>query len=157
NITFPGGVLEIQGKNLTIDPSGDIHHEDELGNILMATSASGVPLYLRDVMEVNRAYESPPRFLNYISLRDGAGNFVRSRAVTLSVQMRQGEQIAKFGEAVNARLAEVARLLPDDLIVRRTSDQPLQVEEAVELFMSSLYEAIILVVIVALIGFWEWR
>lgn len=157
NITFPGGILEIQGKNLTIDPSGEIHHEDELGNILLATSAGGVPLYLRDVFEINRAYESPPRFLNYISLRDANGVFQRSRALTLSVQMRTGEQIAKFGTDVNARLAEVGRLLPDDLIVRRTSDQPLQVEESVRLFMSSLYEAIILVVIVALIGFWEWR
>jgi multidrug efflux pump subunit AcrB len=33
----------------------------------------------------------------------------------------------------------------------------LQVEESIDLFMKSLYEAIILVVIVALIGFWEWR
>ena len=39
----------------------------------------------------------------------------------------------------------------------RTSDQPRQVEENVDLFMDSLYEAIALVVIVSLIGFWEWR
>ena len=39
----------------------------------------------------------------------------------------------------------------------RTSDQPLQVSENIDLFMSSLYEAIVLVVLVALIGFWEWR
>jgi len=39
----------------------------------------------------------------------------------------------------------------------RVSDQPLQVEENVNLFMSSLYEAIALVVLVALVGFWEWR
>ena len=39
----------------------------------------------------------------------------------------------------------------------RTSDQPRQVIENVDLFMDSLYEAIILVVIVSLIGFWDWR
>src|SRR5258705_1599359 len=39
----------------------------------------------------------------------------------------------------------------------RTSDQPRQVTENVDLFMDSLYEAIILVVIVSLIGFWDWR
>jgi multidrug efflux pump subunit AcrB len=33
----------------------------------------------------------------------------------------------------------------------------LQVTESVHLFMNSLYEAIVLVVIVSLIGFWEWR
>src|SRR5262249_45751630 len=39
----------------------------------------------------------------------------------------------------------------------RTSDQPKQVSENVSLFMNSLYEAIFLVVLVSLIGFWEWR
>jgi multidrug efflux pump subunit AcrB len=47
--------------------------------------------------------------------------------------------------------------MPEDLVFARTSDQPLQVEENIDLFMKSLYEAIVLVVIVALIGFWEWR
>ena len=42
-------------------------------------------------------------------------------------------------------------------MLARTSDQPRQVEENVELFMGSLYEAVALVVIVSLIGFWEWR
>jgi multidrug efflux pump subunit AcrB len=32
-----------------------------------------------------------------------------------------------------------------------------QVTENVNLFMNSLYEAIVLVVIIALIGFWDWR
>ena len=47
--------------------------------------------------------------------------------------------------------------MPEDLIFARTSDQPLQVEESIDLFMTSLYEAIAFVVIIALIGFWEWR
>src|SRR5262249_25866064 len=38
-----------------------------------------------------------------------------------------------------------------------TSDQPLQVKENLDLFMGALYEAILLVVIVSLVGFWEWR
>ena len=33
----------------------------------------------------------------------------------------------------------------------------MQVEENIDLFMDALYEAIALVVIVSLIGFWEWR
>ena len=33
----------------------------------------------------------------------------------------------------------------------------MQVKENIDLFMDALYEAIFLVVIVSLIGFWEWR
>jgi multidrug efflux pump subunit AcrB len=58
---------------------------------------------------------------------------------------------------VNAALDGLRSQLPPDLILARPSDQPLQVAENIDLFMSSLYEAIVLVVLVALIGFWEWR
>ena len=71
--------------------------------------------------------------------------------------MRSGEQIFKFGAAVDKALANVRPQLPADLIVARTSDQPRQVKELVSLLMGSLYEAIVLVVIVALVGFWDWR
>ena len=157
NITAPGGILEIGGKSITIDPSGELTSETQLGDILATQSAGGAPVYLRDLVDIRRDYQSPPRFLNYLDSRDGQGKFHRDRAITLAVNMRPGEQIDHFGEAVGAELARVRRLLPEDLVIRRTSDQPLQVEENVDLFMSSLYEAIVLVVLVALIGFWEWR
>ena len=48
-------------------------------------------------------------------------------------------------------------MLPADLIVARTSDQPLQVKENIDLFMEALLEAVALVVLIALVGFWEWR
>jgi multidrug efflux pump subunit AcrB len=71
--------------------------------------------------------------------------------------MRSGNQIGAFGKSVDLAIAEAKQLLPEDLVIARTSDQPRQVEENVDLFMSSLYEAVGLVVLVALIGFWEWR
>jgi multidrug efflux pump subunit AcrB len=157
NITAPGGTLEVAGKNVSIDPSGELSNEQQIGDVVVATSPAGAPVYLRDLVDISRDYQSPPRFLNYLTARDASGRFVRSRAITLAVNMRRGEQIAEFATQVDAELANVQRLLPDELILRRTSDQPLQVRENVGLFMKSLYEAIVLVVIVALVGFWEWR
>ena len=66
--------------------------------------------------------------------------------------MRAGEQIATFGAAVDKVLAEMRPRLPADLVIARTSDQPQQVVENIDLFMDALYEAIALVVIVALLG-----
>ncbi|MET0385001.1 MAG: efflux RND transporter permease subunit [Polyangiales bacterium] len=157
NISTPGGVLEIQGRNVAIDPSGELKDETELGDILVPSSGGGAPLYLRDLVDVSRDYQSPARYLNYLTARDAHGNFLRTRAVTLAVQMRPGSQIEEFGQQIDAKLGEVQKLLPEDLVLRRTSDQPLQVRENVALFMNSLYEAIALVVLVAFLGFWEWR
>lgn len=157
NITTPGGQLEAGGKNLTIDPSGEFKSEQEIAETSITSSSSGAPVYLRDLVDVVRGYDSPPRFLNFYNWRDANGEWRRTRAITLSAQMRSGEQIAKFGEAIDATLNDLKKRLPEDLVMARTSDQPLQVKENVSLFMNSLYEAIILVVIVSLIGFWEWR
>ena len=157
NVTASGGVLEVGGKNVSIDPSGEFGSEREIGEVVVGASSSGVPLYLRDLVTLYRSYDTPARYLNFFTHRDADGPWRRHRAVTLSIQMRPGAQIGEFGRRVDAALAELETRLPEDLIFARTSDQPLQVEENVHLFMRSLYEAIALVVLVSLVGFWEWR
>ncbi|HJU92077.1 MAG TPA: efflux RND transporter permease subunit [Pyrinomonadaceae bacterium] len=156
NISTSGGQVNVEGKNVTLEPGGEFKSVDEIGNVLVPT-ANGSSVYVRDLVDVVRGYESPARFKNFFNWRDGQGNWQRSRAITLSVQMRSGEQIAEFGEQIDATLARLKQQVPEDLLFARTSDQPLQVEESIDLFMTSLYEAIVLVVLIALIGFWEWR
>ena len=157
NVTAPGGIVETETKNIRIDATGDFTTTQEIGDMLVGASPDGVPVHLRDLVEISRGYQTPTRYLNYLTFRDPDGTWHRNRAITLAVQMRSGEQIFKFGEDVNAALAEVRPQLPPDLIVERTSDQPRQVDELVTLLMGSLWEAIALVVIVALVGFWDWR
>src|SRR5207247_5724821 len=152
-----GGVLDVGDKNLRIDPSGEFKSEKEIGDVLVPVGSGQGALYLRDIANVSREYESPPRYLNFFTRSTPDGSWQRTRAVTLSVQMRAGEQIDRFGAAVDAALHDLQQRLPEDLILARTSDQPLQVEENIRLFMTSLDEAVILVVLVSLIGFWEWR
>lgn len=155
NIAMPGGTLNVGGRNLAVSPSGEFRSGKDIGDMLVP--GAGRPAYVRDLVEIQRGYASPARFFHYYTWRDSHGEWRRSRAITLDVQMRSGEQIGAFGAAVDQNLADVRKRLPADLILARTSDQPLQVAENVHLFMSSLWEAIALVVLVSLIGFWEWR
>ncbi len=157
NITAGAGVIEVEGTNLILDPSGAFASPDEIGGVMIGQAPGGVPVYLRDLVEILPGYQSPANFLNFYTSRDSSGNWHRNRAITLAVQMRSGGQVAAFGTAIDTALAEVGSLLPDDLVLARTSDQPRQVEENLGLFIDALVEAIILVVLVAWIGFWEWR
>lgn len=157
NITQPSGTLEAGGQRVILNASGQFESAKAIGNAAIATSAQGAPVYLRDVAQISRGYKSPANYLNFYSWTDSSGTAHRSRAVTLALYMRSGEQIQRFGKSVDEKLSQLKGILPPDLIIARTSDQPLQVRENIDLFMDALYEAVALVVIIALIGFWEWR
>jgi multidrug efflux pump subunit AcrB len=159
NITLPGGQLEVGPQSMQINPSGRFETAQQIGGVIIGTASNGAqsPVYLRDLVTISRGYQSPARYLNYLTWQDKDGKWHRSRAVTVAVQMKDGEQIDAFGKSVDQKLAGLRPYLPEDLILARTSDQPLQVKENISLFMDALYEAIILVVLVSLIGFWEWR
>lgn len=157
NISMPGGQIEAGRKNVIVDPSGEFASEKAIGDVIIGSSSSGSPIYLRDLVAISRGYQSPARFLNYYTSPGKDGTWRRHRAITVAIFMRSGEQIAEFGKNIDKKLEAVKQILPRDLMVVRTSDQPRQVEENIDLFMDALYEAIALVVLVSLIGFWEWR
>jgi multidrug efflux pump subunit AcrB len=157
NTTVPGGVLQVEDMNVMLTPSGSFSSEQDIGGVMITRSQDGTPVYLRNLMNIDRGYQSPPHLLTFYTTRNEQGNWLRHRSINLAVQMHSHEQIAELGKAVDATLAQVRQTLPGDLIIERVSDQPTQVAENIDLFMTALYEAIALVVLIALIGFWEWR
>lgn len=156
NVTMAAGTVQTPTSAVLVDPSGAFTSADEIGNVAIAQT-NGAPVYLRDLVDVTRAYQDPPTFLNFFGRRDGDGTWVRTRAVSIAVYMRDGEQIAQFGTDVDAALSALVPGLPEDLVLARTSDQPRQVREKLDLFGEALWEAVALVVLTAWIGFREWR
>ena len=157
NIIAPGGAFETGQQQVILNPSGQFQNINAIGDVAVSTSSVGAPVYLRDLVEISRGYQSPAQYVNYYTWEDPKGQWLRSRSVTLAIYMRDQRQIATFGQSVDRKLAQLKKILPPDLIIAHTSDQPLQVKENIHLFLRALYEAIILVVVVSLIGFWEWR
>jgi multidrug efflux pump subunit AcrB len=47
NITPAGGQLDVQGRNMTVDPSGEFKSEQEIGDVVVSVSPSGAPVYPR--------------------------------------------------------------------------------------------------------------
>jgi multidrug efflux pump subunit AcrB len=157
NIIAPAGTFETGEREITLNPSGEFKTVKAIGDVALSTTSTGAPVYLRDLVEINRGYQSPAQYLNYYTWQDASHQWHRSRSITLAIYMRDKQQIARFGQSVDLKLAQLRKILPADLIIARTSDQPLQVKENLSIFMRALMEAIILVILVSLIGFWEWR
>ena len=157
NTTVPAGTLNAEGRELPLEQTGEFRTLADIDKVVFAQAANGTPVYLRDIGSVHRGYEHPARLVSYYTWRDESGRWLRGRAITLSTEMKKGEQIDRFGTAVRARVEEIRRSLPADLIIGTTSDQQRQVREKLDLFNRSLWEAVLLVVLVSLVGFWEWR
>src|SRR5262245_8343699 len=157
NTTFPAGTLSAGARDLELQQTGEFRTLDDINNIVLTQAANGTPLYLRNLAMARRSYQHPARFLSYYTWRDQKGTWRRGRAITLSAEMKKGEQIERFGASVEARIAEIRNSLPADLVIGVTSDQKRQVREKLDLFNRSLWEAVLLVVLVSLVGFWEWR
>ncbi len=184
NINLPGGQVELPEQTLVVKPSGSYQDERGIGETVVDIRG-GYPLYLRDLAEVVRGYEDPARVLNFRTVKcdaehnptainpvvpeigrldehdksakpAGPKRLWTGRAVTLAVSHVKGTQIAEFGRDVDATLEALGPILPDDLRVERTSDEPFEVYRKIHLFNDCLIEAIGIVVVVALL-FMEWR
>ena len=58
NITTPGGQVNVQGKNVNLDPSGEFKSERDIGDVLVP-AVNGSTVYLRDLAHIVRGYETP--------------------------------------------------------------------------------------------------
>ncbi len=157
NVTIPGGEVEIGPTEVIVYPSGAFNSVEEIGNVVITETQDGTPVYLRDLGDIVRGYQDPPSLLNFYKWQDESGDWHRSRAITLAVQMRQHQQIGEFGNEMDTALAEMTPLLPADLIIAKVSDQKTQTDDNLRLFIKALIEAVILVVFVGWLGFREWR
>jgi len=156
NVTQSAGMINAAGSDVYVEPTGEFTDAAQIGDVMVNAGTAG-SFYLRDLVTITRGYQEPPDLLNFYMWQDRDGRWRRTKAITLSVFMRETAQVGEFGAQVNHELESLKARLPEDLIIARTSDQPRQVRENVSLFMQALYEAILLVVLVAWFGFRDWR
>src|SRR4030095_16559464 len=61
NVTAPGGIVQTQSRNVLVDATAEFKSTKDIGNVLLASSPSGAPLYLRDLVDISRGYQTPTR------------------------------------------------------------------------------------------------
>lgn len=157
NAVIPGGTFRTEGLNLPVQVSGEFKGEEELLDTVVASAPDGAPVYLRDVVRVQRGYENPLGFhFNFFSRAKPGAELVRQRAVSVAIEMRDGAHIGKFDEAVRDLVKDFTGRQPDGIRLTTLSDQPASVDQRVALFIHSFLEAVIIVVLVALL-LMDWR
>ena len=148
NIVAPGGTIDTDYARFGVRPAGEFNAVRQIERLIVGTHKNRSPVYLRDLgITVSRRYEEPPSLLsrfNRPDLSEGLG------CVVISFTMKDGGNISILGEDVKAKLAELEKtLLPPDVRTAIVADQPDLVDVAIRDFISNLWQAIVIVILVA--------
>ncbi|WOF75133.1 efflux RND transporter permease subunit [Parvibaculaceae bacterium PLY_AMNH_Bact1] len=144
NVILPGGSIAANGQRITIEPSGSFTSVDEIRDLPLELPEGGI-VYIRDIFDVERGYVDPPS-------RPTQFNGVPS--LMLGVAMVNGSNIAEFGVALEALLADLEEDLPLGMALEFATYQPPLVAAAVSDATNNLLQTIatVLVVVILFLG-----
>lgn len=144
NVPVPSGNLTLGKEYIPVNPTGEFSSEQEFGNLIISSRSpdSDSVVYLRDVADITRGYQEPPKALLRYDGRPAVG---------LAISTVLGGNVITMGEALKKRFAELEPLRPVGMELHVIALQTDAVTEAIQGFLINLAEAIIIVIAVLLI------
>ncbi|MDX9948400.1 MAG: efflux RND transporter permease subunit [Bacteroidales bacterium] len=140
----PGGNVKSENVNVPVHLKPAYGSVQEIEDQLIYSDPDGNMLRVKDVAKVKREYPSGKSYITF------NGN----PCLVLSVEMREGFNIMKFGSDVNRVIDEYkATRFPDDLAINSITDQSEVVSGSVVSFLRDLMLAIVVVILVMMILF----
>ncbi|MCE1249007.1 MAG: efflux RND transporter permease subunit, partial [Firmicutes bacterium] len=76
----------------------------------------------------------------------------QKKSIILTVSMKRGFHIVRWGNKIDKKLEEIRKQLPADVKLQTLYNQPVAVQHSVDKFLKSFIEAIVLVIIILGIG-----
>jgi multidrug efflux pump subunit AcrB len=156
NIVVDAGKLNVQGQRMRIAPSGSFTSPEDIAELTLQPSvtdaiqnnssglSSGTELIrIRDIGTITTGYQDPPGKLM---------RFNGEPAIAISITNVPGVNIVEMGQAVDKRVNELSAELPIGLEIHRVHWQSDVVSDAVNNFLISFAEAVLIVLIVLTIG-----
>jgi multidrug efflux pump subunit AcrB len=141
NVVRPAGVVQTGDERISIRVSGAFETEQDILDINFV--AGGRILRLSDIATVRRGFADPPQPMFRV---DG------KPAIGLAIAMREGGDILALGENVQREMAKIRAELPIGVEPELVADQPVVVDHAIGEFMTSLWQAIAIILVVSFIA-----
>lgn len=141
NIVRPAGSIETGDENILLRVSGAFRSEQNIRDINFAVG--GRMLRLADIAQVRRGYADPPQ----PQFRVNGGP-----AIGLAIAMRDGGDILALGQNIKNRMNAITAELPIGVEPRLVADQAVTVKSAISEFMTSLWQAIAIILLVSFIS-----
>lgn len=141
NEMTPSGMIETSTDNVYLRYSGIFDDENAVKNTPI--QANGKTFYLGDIATVERRYAEPG---------DTAMYYDGQPAVGIAVSMEDGGNIITLGNELKTAMTNIQSEMTAGLEIHQVSDQPKVVEESIDDFVSTLREAVIIVLAVSFLS-----
>lgn len=141
NEMTPSGMIETSTDNVYLRYSGIFDDENAVKNTPI--QANGKTFYLGDIATVERRYAEPG---------DTAMYYNGQPAVGIAVSMEDGGNIITLGNELKTVMTNIQSEMTAGLEIHQVSDQPKVVEESIDDFVSTLREAVIIVLAVSFLS-----
>jgi len=145
NATSPSGIAETRSDRIYMRVSGDFDSAEAVRAI--GIQANGRIVRLGDVATVTRGYVDPPA----LSMR-----YKGEDAIGLAISMAKGGDNIVLGDRVDAAMRRIEANLPVGVDVHKVHDQPKVVVRSFNEFMTTLFEAVAIVLAVSFLSL-GWR
>ncbi|MEE9273423.1 MAG: efflux RND transporter permease subunit [Robiginitomaculum sp.] len=140
NQLVTAGTLETDSGKFAIKLPGQIEKASDLADIVVRTNPDGSIVRIRDLADVRRTYKN----------RSSYARFQGRPSVSLEVSKRNGENIIDVIETVRKITNRTTKDWPGTVNVELSQDQSVQILEMIKSLMSSIINAVVLVVIVCI-------
>jgi len=143
NILSTGGQINLNDERIILEPTGNFNSLDDIKEILIPVGSSGTQLVaLGDITTVSRGYIDPPKQKVRVNGRD---------AISLHINLKEGSNIIKLGEDVDAIIKKWEAKLPVGLEMQRLSSLDTYIDVKISDFVVNLMQSIGIVLIVMLV------
>ncbi|HET6720072.1 MAG TPA: efflux RND transporter permease subunit, partial [Rhodocyclaceae bacterium] len=145
NAMTPAGYVDTSDERIYLRVSGDFNTVAQIREI--GIRAGGRTLRLGDLATVTRGLADPPTPRFRWKGKDGIG---------IAVAMAKGGNVQALGANLDRALLGFERALPVGMTMEKVADQPAVVKRSIDEFMSTLLEAIVIVLAVSFLSL-GWR
>jgi hydrophobe/amphiphile efflux-1 (HAE1) family protein len=144
-----GGQPSLPGTQFEyiVNAQGRLQTEQEFGSIVVKSGANGETTYLRDIARL----ELGPDNYALRSMLDGGP------AVAIPVFQLPGANALKLSDAVRATMKELEKNFPEGVSYEIDYDPTVFVRSSIESVVHTLFEAVLLVVLVVVVFLQTWR
>jgi multidrug efflux pump len=132
---------------VSINAKGRLENESEFGAIVIKTGSDGEITRLSDVARVELGASD-------YSLRALLDN---EQAVAMPIFQAPGSNAIEVSDAVRAKMTELATRFPEGMAWEQVYDTTLFVRDSIKSVVTTLFEAILLVVLVVILFLQTWR